>query len=101
MALIDSKASFKARVIELGLGEHWEQFETHGFLTYVSFTCSPNYTPAAPDEKPFIDHVVTPLVGADVTKRPITRGLFFESYALMTSDMKRKVEKQMNTALAR
>ena len=62
-------------------------------MTYAAFAFSSSYTPAAPDETPFIDQVVRPLVGANIAQYPIVRRLFFESYALTTSDMKNNIEK--------
>ena len=92
MALVDSIATFKARVEEIGLGSIYDQFVENGFDSHAAFAFSSSYQPSQSDEKPFIDNVVVPLVGESKVLRPKIRRLFFESFALVTASMRDKVE---------
>ena len=92
MALVDSVAAFKARVEEIGLGDLYAKFVDNGFDSHAAFAFSSSYQPSQSDEKPFIDNVITPLVGEEKRRRPMIRRLFFESFALVTASMREKVE---------
>ena len=92
-ATVDSKATFKARVVEFGLGDLYEKMVDRGLVTYAAMAFSCACTPGSGDEKPFIDQVVTPLVGENVARRPALRRLFFESFTLVTAELKNKVER--------
>ena len=90
--LVDSVASFKAHVEKLGLGELWYKFEAMKLTSFWAFAFSCNYIPGAVDDSPLMKDVVTPLLGESMFLKHLFRRLFFESYRLMTSELKQKLE---------
>ena len=85
--MVDSVATFKARVLDLGLGDYWPKFEEKRFTTYAAYAFSSNFQPGNPDEAPFIRDTITPILGEDPSMRHVTRRLFYEAFALVTADM--------------
>ena len=93
MSLIDSKASFAARAVELGLEALLPKMQELGFTTYASFAFAANYTPGQVGDSAFKAGVIVPLLGtAHVELQPVLRRLFFESFTLMSADLKAKLE---------
>ena len=92
MAMVDSVATFKARVVDLGLGEFWHKFEEKRFTSYAAFAFSSNFQPGNPDEKASIEDTLKPILGEDPALRHVMRRLFYESFALVSADMKNTVE---------
>ena len=93
MALIDSKASFAARVKELGLGDFLGKLVDLGADTYAGFAFMANCTPGQSDDKPFQEGIIKPILGeGHVAKRTQLRRLFFESFTLVSADLKNKLE---------
>ena len=90
---IDSSAVFADRVNELGLGAHHANFEREGWSTFASFAFATSYIPGTQDEAVFLrDIVVKGLGREDHPDKNALRRLFFESYTLTASDLKRRVE---------
>ena len=87
---LDSVAVFSARVTELGLGRLLPAFTAQGWSTHGSFAFASAYTPGG-EEPVFEAEIVRPL-STDPRHRPPLRRLFFESYTLAASDLKRRVE---------
>ena len=77
MSLIDSAASFEARAVELGLGDHISKMRDMGMNTYAKFAFAANHTPGQIDEKAFQAQVIVPLLGQGNTVLvPVIRRLF-------------------------
>ena len=91
---LDSEAAFASRLVDLGLGTYRSALQALGWATAGSFAFSCNYTPGGIDETSFVDVVVVPILGsaAHPLKSSLKR-LHFESYTLMLSEMKRKIER--------
>eukprot|EP00973_Karenia_brevis_P007064 958021-Karenia_brevis.AAC.1 len=56
-----------------------------------TFAFSANYVPGGADEKPFIDEVVTPILGEETHPlKAALRRLFFDAYAMVAADAQRR-----------
>jgi hypothetical protein len=91
---LDSEASFASRLRDLRLEPFAELITAAGWGTAGSFAFSCNYSPGMTDETSFVNTVVIPILGAaDHPLKASLKRLHFESYTLMVSEMKRKVER--------
>ena len=93
-SMVDSVATFKARVADLGLIELWPKLEEYGYTTYAGFAFSSSYAPGNPDETLFITEVVEPLAGDNKAMRPKLRRLLFESHTFLTAELQAAVERK-------
>ena len=88
---VDSVATFRARVEDIGLGELWDKMAAMKINTYAAYAFGANFTPGSPDETPFIEGIVKPSAGEDKSLYSGLRRLFFESYTLMAAETKRRL----------
>ena len=88
--MIDSVATFKARVEILLLGSYWKRFVDNGWDTYGTFAFSCMVTPGAMDPNAatiFDDEVVLPLLGDSKHKdKAKLRRLHFEAYSFCSAE---------------
>ena len=95
-ALVDSLAEFRARALALNLDSNLvDDLSDRGWGTFAGFAYSSAYQPSQSDETPFLAGVLTPLLGGDPTvdpRTPALRRLLYESWTLVTSDLRRRVE---------
>ena len=84
--LVDSVASFEARVREVGLGDLWAKFQGHGLTTYANYGFPCSHVPGGTDETQFVNQVWKPLAGDDVQRGPASRRLYFAAYTRVTND---------------
>ena len=95
---LESRATFRERVLTLGLEEFLPRFETLGWLTYGELAFATSFVPGTSDDDRFVTDVgIKILTGSaeDVranTNLPRVRRLFYEAYALAAADLKRRVE---------
>ncbi len=89
---VDSVAVFKERVAALRLHDYWHAFAERGWDTYANFAFAPSNNPATADDDKFSATVLQPLLGEDLSNKPVAavRRLFFEAYTLAGADLKRK-----------
>jgi hypothetical protein len=91
---MDSKAVFAQRLGELGLTDFKEEFDMRGWDSHGNFAFASTYVPGAADDARFVAQVILPLLGApDHVKVTSVRRLFYESYTIMVSDLKHRVER--------
>ena len=84
---MEAVALFKKKVSQCGLNDFQHQFEALGWTTMADFAFSANYQPGGPDETPFINEVVIPILGDENhTKKAALRRLFFEAFTAMAAD---------------
>ena len=84
---LESAALFKKKVSQFGLNEYQDQFVALGWTNLAEFAFSANYQPGSPDDTPFIDEVVIPILGdANHPKKASLRRLFFEAFMTMAAD---------------
>ena len=90
---VDSEASFKSRVLELGISEaHYNLLAGRNVKTFAGFAFVSAYQPNSQDEKPFVD-ALTDLLGAPPGDRlPVYRRLFYESHTLAIQDLRTRLE---------
>ena len=67
MSVIESKAVFSARAVELGVGDLVEAMAERGWDTMGSFAFSSSWVPGAGDDAAFKADVLVPLLGAEPT----------------------------------
>jgi len=97
--MLESVATFKARVTALGLDSVWEKFEAAGWSTYATFGFAVYYVPGTPDDSKFVSGVLLKLFeGEDDQRAPAVRRLFFEAYTLFVSDMKTRMDRTDESA---
>jgi hypothetical protein len=91
---MDSKAVFAQRLGDLGLTEFKDEFDMRGWDSHGNFAFASTYVPGAADDARFVAQVVMPLLAApDHVKVTAVRRLFYESYTIMVSDLKHRVER--------
>lgn len=90
---LDSSASFKARMVELGLPTaHIEAFERRQVKTHAMFAFISPYQPNATDETPFVD-ALKDILGAEPGDfLPTYRRLFYESHTMAIQDLRFKLD---------
>ena len=90
---MDSEASFKSRVLELGISEaHYNLLSGRNVKTFAGFAFVSAYQPNSQDEKPFVD-ALTDLLGAPPGDMlPVYRRLFYESHTLAIQDLRTRLE---------
>ena len=90
---LDSVASFKARMRDLGLPQaHMDSFEARNVKTFASFAFISPYQPSSQDEKPFTD-ALTDILGADPADYlPTYRRLFYESHTMAIQDLRLRLD---------
>ena len=99
---LDSKAAFQGRLNEVGLTSVAARFAELGWSTHAGFAFATSYTPGG-DEATFVDEIFVRLTvnvapdDRDMLKPPIRR-LFFESYTLAATDLKRRIESSNDDA---
>jgi hypothetical protein len=93
MMSIDSEATFRERVLDLGLEAHLPRFEKKKWRTLSNLVFATTYTCHVGDEQKFLDEIVTPGLGApDHDDYSNIRRLFFEAFALCAADLRRTTE---------
>ena len=91
---LDSSAVFQQRLVQLGLDAFKVQFTNEGWTTMGEFAFSAAFSPGNADETVFNTQVVAKILGdAGHVKRVAVKRLFYESYTMMVSEMKHKVER--------
>ena len=98
MSSTDSEAVFHERVEELGLTSKWIDMKSKGWNSFGMFAFASSWVPGNTDDAKFVDDVLKPLLGNDPSAAshrlaPALRRLYFESFTLMSSDLKRKSER--------
>ena len=97
MAATDSAPVFLARCKSVGLEDALvDRMVASGFNTYANFAFSSSYQPGSTDEGPFVEAVLKKILGdtgAAHAQAPVLRRLFYESYTLVASELKRKMER--------
>jgi len=90
---LDSVASFKARMRDLGLPQaHMDSFEARNVKTFASFAFISPYQPSSQDEKPFTD-ALTDILGADPADYlPTYRRSFYESHTMAIEDLRLRLD---------
>ena len=90
---LDSAASFKSRMKELGLPQpHIDAFEARQVRTYATFAFISPYQPNSADETPFVDAIKN-IIGADPGDYlPTYRRLFYESHTMAIQDLRLKLD---------
>jgi hypothetical protein len=92
---LDSQAVFEARAKEIGLAEPIiRSLKAASIGSYATFAYSSSYVPGSGTEDPFIEAMKTCL-GRDATgpELAILRRLVTESYTLVLSDMRSRIER--------
>ena len=86
---LDSAASFRARMVELGIPTaHIEAFERRQVKTHAMFAFISPYQPNATDETPFVE-AVKDFIGAEPRDYlPTYRRLFYESHTMAVQDLR-------------
>ena len=88
---VDSAASFKARMLSLGLPPtHVTAFENRRVLIYASFAFICPYQPS--DEKPFTNALEEILGSPPGDYLPVYRRLFYEAHTLAVQDLRSRLE---------
>ena len=91
---LDSSAVFQQRLVQLGLDAFKVQFTNEGWTTMGEFAFSAAFSPGNADETVFNAQVVAKVLGdSGHVKRVAVKRLFYESYTMMVSEMKHKVER--------
>jgi hypothetical protein len=92
---LDSETAFASRLVGLVLATYRGRSAGTGMgdcRELCFFSCS--YAPGGIDETSFVEVVVVPVLGnAAHPLKASFKSLLFESYTLMVSDMKRKIER--------
>ena len=89
-----STAVFADRVSQCQLGAHQATFETLGWNTLGAFAFAANWQPGNPNERPFLEEIMIPLLGDE--NHPLkasVRMLHFEAFTVMAEEMKRKASR--------
>ena len=80
MAAIDSEVEFQARLETLGLERYSDDIKARGWGTFGTLAFATSYVPGQPDDRRFIEDVVTPILGRqDHPLAAQLRRLFFEA----------------------
>ena len=87
---LDSQAVFSGRIVELGLGDIKDKFDSLGWTSHANFAFATQYRPEA-DEAIFLRELYEPLT-TEAKYKPAVRRLFYESFTLAANDLKRRVE---------
>ncbi len=90
---LDSAASFKARMRDLGLPQaHQDAFDGRNVKTFAAFAFISPYQPNSQDEKPFVDALTDILGLAPGDHSPIYRRLFYESHTMAIQDLRVRLD---------
>ena len=90
---LDSAASFKARMRDLGLPQtHQDAFEGRNVRTFAAFAFISPYQPNSQDEKPFVDALTDILGVAPGDHLPKYRRLFYESHTMAIQDLRVRLD---------
>ena len=90
---LDSAASFKSRMVELGLPQpHIDAFEARQVKTYATFAFISPYQPNATDETPFVDALKSILGAEPGDYLPVYRRLFYEAHTMAIQDLRLKLD---------
>ena len=90
---LDSAASFKARMKDLGLPQtHQDLFEARTVKTFAAFAFISPYQPSSLDEKPFVDALTDILGAAPGDHLPTYRRLFYESHTMAIQDLRLRLD---------
>ena len=90
---VDSEASFKSRVLELGISQvHYDLLAARNVKTFAGFAFVSAYQPNSQDEKPFVDALTDILGAAPGDMLPVYRRLFYESHTLAIQDLRTRLE---------
>ena len=89
---VESVATFQARINEMELSDLWPRLVELRLTSYAQFAFGTSYPPGQVDEKPLVDDIIKPLVGADTTKYSSLRRLFLDSWTLVSANMQRVLE---------
>ena len=90
---LDSVATFKERVLDLGLGDHVKYFELRRWRALSDLVFSTSYTCHGGDEGVFTREIIVPGLGAeDHIDRPRRRRLFFAGFILAAAEFRRTTE---------
>ena len=68
MALSESTAVFKERVLELGLGEKYQVFQATNWTSFGMFAFATTWVPGNPDDTRLREDVITPLASDPLDK---------------------------------
>jgi len=93
MSLIDSKAVFRKRVVDLGIGELMPELEARGWSSFGAFTFATSYTPgSSKDDRELDAQVLSVLAPGDTAKHATLRRLHFEAYSITMGDLRRRAQ---------
>ena len=94
-AFVDSKAVFQGRAKAIGVPDAVVRAMTiRGWTTIATFAYATTYVPGSQDDAPLRDGILTPLLGdPNHQHAPLLRRLFFESFTLMSAELKSRVER--------
>ena len=94
---VDSEASFKSRVLELGISQaHYDALAARNVKTFAGFAFVSAYQPNSQDEKPFVDALSDILGAPPGDMLPVFRRLFYESHTLAIQDLRTRLESRDN-----
>ena len=94
---VDSEASFKSRVLELGISQaHYDALAARNVKTFAGFAFVSAYQPNSQDEKPFVDALTDILGAGPGDLLPVFRRLFYESHTLAIQDLRTRLESRDN-----
>jgi hypothetical protein len=99
-ATVDSEAVFDGRMTDIGLSAAEQaQIRLLGWTTHAKFAFSSSYAPGQADDHPFLERVVTPVLGApDHPSAAMLRRLLFESYTLSVQQLRSQLERSSDDA---
>ena len=98
-AVLDSEASFFERVVDMGLGAFQDKFKALNWVSHGTFAFATDYVPGSGNMVAFNDDIVIPALGlATHPKKLLLRRLFFESYTLAASDLRRRAQASADDA---
>ena len=90
---VDSEASFKSRVLELGISQvHYDLLAARNLKTFAGFAFVSAYQPNSQDEKKFVDALSDILGAAPGDMLPVYTRLFYESHTLAIQDLRTRLE---------
>ena len=103
MTMLDSKAVFKARALNIGLREsELEVMKAKNWDSYGSLAFASSFQPGQVDETPLLKAAAT-ICGVGAAdppddRLPIIRRLFFEAFTFASADLRSRVESREDDA---
>ena len=94
MTLLDSKAVFRQRVLDLGLDDLLPALRTRRIDSWGSFAYSCDYVPGSEDRESFFDLLTSLGVDRRGNQVPAVRRLFYEAVSLAAEELKAKTQRR-------